>query len=266
MIFLFDRHRRLRDQLSAYIDGALGPAAAGRLEAHLEDCARCRTELEQLRSTIAALQELPEAQVPRSFALSPERAAAPRPSMTATPLAFGTRIAAAGVAAALAAVLVVDLGDLGGDGAVEEASAPQLAAERQADDVRANGEGAAGDEPAATGTMYDEQTDEGGLAAEGDAAAGAGAPEPEGDALREPAGAPAAAPDAAGEDADGELMPDGGTGETPVADSEKADAPIAAPSDGGGIDALTAAEIGLAVALGVLVSGSLVLAFAGRKR
>jgi hypothetical protein len=61
-------------------------------------------------------------------------------------------------------------------------------------------------------------------------------------------------------------MRDGGAGETPAADSEKAEAPVAALSDSGGIDALTAAEIGLAAALGVLVSGSLVLAFAGRKR
>ncbi len=38
-----------------------------------------------------------------------------------------------------------------------------------------------------------------------------------------------------------------------------------APS-GGGIDALTAAEVGLAAALGVLVAASLALAFAGRKR
>ena len=64
-------------------------------------------------------------------------------------------------------------------------------------------------------------------------------------------------------------------GETPAAAPEEADAQaelpddaevIASTPDGDGIDALTAAEIGLAVALGVLVAGSLVLAFAGRKR
>ena len=266
MMFWFDRHRRLRDQLSAYIDDALDPAASGRLEAHLEECARCRAELKQLRSTVAALHDLPEARVPRSFSLSPERAAAPRPSMAATPLAFGARIAAAGVAAALAAVLVVDLGDLGGDGATEETSAPQIAAERQTDDDKANGEGAVGGEPAPTGMTYDEWTDEGGLAAEGDTAAGARAPEPEDASPREPAEAPAPAPGAAGEDAEGGFTLDSGAGDTPAAERGEADVPAGVRPEDGGIDALTVAEIALAAALGVLVSGSLVLAYAGRKR
>jgi len=228
MMFWFDRHRRFRDQLSAYIDGALDPAAATRLEAHLGECARCRTELEQLRATVAALRELPEAQAPRSFALSPERAAVRRPAVPAAPLAFGARIAAAGVAVALAAVLVVDLGDLGGDGATEEVTTPQMIAEREAD--------------------------------ESEIEAGGAAP----DAVPEPYGTPGA-PEAAAEDADGEFMRDSGVAETPAAGPEEAEAPAAAPSDGG-IDALTAAEIGLAAALGVLIVGSLALAFAGRKR
>jgi hypothetical protein len=227
-MFWFDRHRRLRDQLSAYIDGALDPPAAGRLEAHLGECEGCRTELEQLRSTVAALRELPEAQAPRSFALSPERAAVPRPAVPAAPLAFGARIAAAGVAVALAAVLVVDLGDLGGDGATEEVSAPQMTAEREADEGGMEGEGAA---PAA---------------------------------VPEPYGTPAV-PEAAAEDAGADFMRDTAAGETPAAGPEEAEAPSAAPSDGG-VDALTAAEIGLAAALGVLVVGSLALALAGRKR
>ena len=219
----FDRHRRLRDQLSAYIDGALDPPAAGRLEAHLGECEGCRTELEQLRSTVAALRELPVAQAPRSFALSQERAAVRGP---AAPLAFGARIAAAGVAVALAAVLVVDLGDLGGNGATEEMSAPQMAAERE--------------------------VDEGGM----EGAAPAAAPETNGTP---------AAPEAAAEDAGADFMNDIAAGETPPAGPEEAEAPSAAPSDGG-VDALTAAEIALAAALAVLVAGSLVLALAGRKR
>ncbi|KKK65391.1 hypothetical protein LCGC14_2974620, partial [marine sediment metagenome] len=55
-------------------------------------------------------------------------------------------------------------------------------------------------------------------------------------------------------------MPDADTAEAPSAPGE-----AEAPTDGG-IDALTAAEIALAAALGVLVAGSLALAFAGRKR
>jgi len=116
-MFSFNAHGRIRDQLSAYIDGELEAAAAGRLEAHLAGCEGCRLELEQLRATAASLRDLPEVQAPRSFALSPERAAGRRPRAGATaPLALGMRLAAAGVAVALAAVLVVDLGGLAGDG------------------------------------------------------------------------------------------------------------------------------------------------------
>ncbi len=192
-MFWFDRHRRLRDQLSAYIDGALGPAAARRLEAHLGECEGCRTELEQIRSTVAALRELPEAQAPRSFALSPERAAVRGPAVPAAPLAFGARLAAAGVAVALAAVLVVDLGDLGGDGATEEVSAPQMTAEREADEGGMEGEGAA---PAA---------------------------------VPEPYGTPAAPEDAG---ADFMRDTGAGAGETPAAGPDEVDAPAAAPSGG----------------------------------
>src|SRR3972149_287209 len=109
-------HRRFRESLSAYIDGELEAAAAERLEAHLAACEGCRLELEQLRVTAAALRDLPEVQVPRSFTLSPERAAARRPqTRAAAPLALGMRLAAAGVAVALAAVFVVDLGGLAED-------------------------------------------------------------------------------------------------------------------------------------------------------
>jgi hypothetical protein len=279
-MFLFNRHRRFRGQLSAYIDGALDPAAARRLEAHLEECARCRMELKQLRSTVAALRELPEAQVPRSFALSPERVAVPRPPMPVTPLAFGARVAAAGVAVALAAVLVVDLGDLGGDGATEEVSAPQMMAEREADDGKVGAEGTAPGEPAPTGMMDESRAYEGEPEAAGGAAPAGEAPEPEGDATtagevpepedaapREPTKAPTPSPVPT-------LPPDAiivpGEGPSPRGLTPEPEAGIqeAAPplEGGGGIDALTAAEIGLAAALGVLVAGSLVLAFAGRKR
>jgi len=116
-MFSISAHGRLRDQLSAYIDGELAAAAAERLEAHLAGCQGCRLEVEQLRATAAALRDLPEVQAPRSFALSPERAAGRRPRAgAAAPLALGMRLAAAGVAMALAAVLVVDLGGLAGDG------------------------------------------------------------------------------------------------------------------------------------------------------
>jgi hypothetical protein len=138
-MFSISTHRRFRDQLSAYIDGELEAAAAERLEAHLAACEGCRLELEQLRVTAVALRDLPEAEAPRSFTLSPkatrlgespERAAARRPLTRATaPLALGMRLAAAGVAVALAAVFVVDLSGLAEDNEAGTA-APQAASDR----------------------------------------------------------------------------------------------------------------------------------------
>src|SRR3990172_2688691 len=108
-------HRRFRESLSAYIDGELEASAAERLEAHLAACEGCRLELGQLRATAAALRDLPEAEVPRSFTLSPERAAARRPLTGATaPLALGMRLAAAGGAGARVAGFVVGPGGVGG--------------------------------------------------------------------------------------------------------------------------------------------------------
>ena len=201
-------HRRFRESLSAYIDGEMEASAVERLEAHLAACEGCRLELQQLRATASALRDLPEAQVPRSFALSPERISARRPlTGAAAPLALGMRLAAAGVAVALAAVLVVDLGGLAGDNQAGT-TAPQAASER-------NGE-------------YLAPTDS------------AAAPSAEG------AQTPAAGSD---------------TG-TP---SKTSEAQPATDTDGGGFDALTAAEIALGVTLGLLVVGGLALTFTGRK-
>ena len=125
-------HRRFRESLSAYIDGELQGAAAERLEEHLAACEGCRLELGQLRATVAALHDLPEVQAPRSFTLSAERAAGRRPqTRAAAPLALGVRLAAAGVAVALAAVFVVDLGGLAEDNEAGTA-APQMLADEDA--------------------------------------------------------------------------------------------------------------------------------------
>jgi hypothetical protein len=262
MMFWFNRHSRLRDQLSAYIDGELDASAAKRLERHMAECGRCSQELEQLRATVAALQGLPAVQLPRSFTLSPERAALRPPLPIASPLAFGARIAAAGVAAALAIVLVVDLGDFGGDGVTQEATAPQMMPSETNEDGAAT---AAGEEAEIaandTSSMFDAETDQ------------VEEPPPADGGLEEtpvatPSPMPTVPPDAIivprGEE--GDLVPRGGLTPEPEAGIiEAAPAAPAAPS-GGGIDALTAVEIGLAFALGLLVAGSLALAFAGRRR
>jgi anti-sigma-K factor RskA len=56
-----NEHERQRDELAAYLLGALEPGEAAELERHLAGCDECRTELEWLRP---AVQTLPES-VPR---------------------------------------------------------------------------------------------------------------------------------------------------------------------------------------------------------
>lgn len=66
----FWRKHPIRDvDLSAYVDGQLEPPARDRLEAHIETCTPCREALAELRALRSALQELPPAMAPRSFAL-----------------------------------------------------------------------------------------------------------------------------------------------------------------------------------------------------
>ena len=234
-MFSISTHRRFRDQLSAYIDGELEASAAERLETHLAACEGCRLELEQLRATAAALRDLPEVQAPRSFTLSPERAAARRPlTGAAAPLALGMRLAAVGLAVALAAVFVVDLGGLAEDNEAGT-TAPQMLA----------------DEDAAVPGAED--------------SAGY-ATTPEAPSERTSGGAsPSASPSAEG--GDSELaQPATGAVETPAAGPEEVRSPLTSQEDDDdGIDALAAAEIALGVTLGLLVLGGLALALAGRK-
>lgn len=115
MIF-FDKHRRARKKLSAYVDGELAAKDAGRLESHVESCERCQLELDELRATIGALRSMPDEEPRRSFALTPEMVRAPRllPQPGPTPaLAHGLRLSAAGLAAALALVFVIDVSNNG---------------------------------------------------------------------------------------------------------------------------------------------------------
>jgi hypothetical protein len=154
-------------------------------------------------------------------------------------------MAAAGVAVALAVVLVVDFGDLGGDG------------------------GAPGGAP--TGMIAEYDAEERGLEAESDDAAAGEEPEAEGGAPSEPYGTPTPSPVPSQGPVATVVVPDGAGGApilgslTPEPEAEIQEA-VPTSGGGGGIDALTAAEIGLASALGILIVGSLALALAGRKR
>ncbi len=53
--------------LSAYLDGELGPADRGRVEAHLGTCDRCRARLSELRATASLISALPAARPSRSL-------------------------------------------------------------------------------------------------------------------------------------------------------------------------------------------------------
>jgi len=72
------RHPLKEAELSAYLDGRLSPDRSRRLEEHLRSCDPCRRRLADLRALAEALREMPEAPVPRSFALTPEQVRAVR--------------------------------------------------------------------------------------------------------------------------------------------------------------------------------------------
>lgn len=116
------RHRRLRRDLSAYLDDMLSSNERRRLEKHLDTCAACRRELAELRVTRDSLSELPLAEVPRSFTLAtvPEPVMRPRP--VTRRLEFGLRLATTAAAFVLAVVVIGDFAGLAGDGGDDEAA------------------------------------------------------------------------------------------------------------------------------------------------
>lgn len=129
-MFTFDRHERLRRELSAYADGELSQHASAKVESHLATCEDCRALVDSLRVTSAALSGLPAAETPRSFALTPEMLGdeAPAPSARPAPsYVNGLRLAAAGLAVALAVVLIADQGDFGGGSDSQESSVQEVA-------------------------------------------------------------------------------------------------------------------------------------------
>ena len=50
---------KLVERITDYLEGALPPAEAARIDAHLRVCDGCQTYLDQMRQTIAALGHLP---------------------------------------------------------------------------------------------------------------------------------------------------------------------------------------------------------------
>lgn len=80
-------------ELSAYIDGALAPAAQAAVQGHVDACAVCRAHVAELRATVGLLRALPDP-VP-SRRLVPRLAGAPAwlaPLRTLMTLASGTAV------------------------------------------------------------------------------------------------------------------------------------------------------------------------------
>ncbi len=61
-------HDAARARFSPLLDGTLAAHEAAGLEGHLAECASCRAELAQLRSTVTLLREVDPVQVPEGFA------------------------------------------------------------------------------------------------------------------------------------------------------------------------------------------------------
>ena len=130
-------------ELSAYIDGALAPAAQAAVRGHLDTCALCSAHVAQLRATIALVHALPDP-VP-SRRLVPRLAGAPAwlaPLRTLMTLASG-----AAVFLFIASSLVTNINFLASSGAATSATS---ANEATRDAVAKQQAPAAAGAPAAT--------------------------------------------------------------------------------------------------------------------
>lgn len=160
MWFWRRRHPVSDEELSAYIDGQLAPAARTRLEAHIETCAGCQDALAELRSLQGALSALPQAQAPRSFALREvdvdlhETASQVGMFSRATPLLSGVAM----VAAVVFVVLVgVDLSGPGSGGRGDDESGAGFATSADLEAAPAPGTIAVADELDGDDARMDEQ-------------------------------------------------------------------------------------------------------------
>jgi hypothetical protein len=99
-------HTWVDERLSDYIDNQLAPDERTRLEKHLTECARCRTNLDAMRWSLTLLKQAPVPATRRSFALSvPATAPHAQPTFA---FAFA-RLATVVAALALVAVIGIDL-------------------------------------------------------------------------------------------------------------------------------------------------------------
>ncbi|HVN77610.1 MAG TPA: zf-HC2 domain-containing protein [Terriglobia bacterium] len=56
--------RRLLEELNLYIDGSLEKEICEQLEAHLQDCQRCRIVLDTIKKTITLFRDQEQVEIP----------------------------------------------------------------------------------------------------------------------------------------------------------------------------------------------------------
>ena len=250
---LFDRHRRFRSKLSAYIDGELSSDEVRSLDTHLKSCDSCRLDLDEMRAAVDALKGIPEVDAPRSFRLTPEMVAERRPAASWSPspgLMNGMRMATAGLTVALALVFVVDLGGSGEDsrtaGSLSESAPLGLEADGDVAPLSADGDVNLDEAPPG-----DDGSSDGGAVGE-DTRDSVGERELM-DNLDDGTGEPAAPAGETTNDLDSTSDRDKTSGET--------QAELSAAS-GDGFDELLAAEIALGAALALAAAGTAGMTFA----
>lgn len=144
-MWIIGKHRHLSDeQLSEYVSGRLSDSEMARLQRVLDSCDSCRVELLNWQATSAALRDLPQLELPRSFVMLEAPAPAPAPMKKQgtgfNPLAGLGRLPAlspwayAGAASLVAlagALIITTQGGLpwwgAGDGFISDAATEQAA-------------------------------------------------------------------------------------------------------------------------------------------
>lgn len=98
-------HKRIQEQLSAYLDGELSARDQAAVEQHLRTCGQCARDLATLRWTVNLVREVPAMALPRSFTV---RVAAVAPARVArrTGLAYAYLRGATALAAVLLALVL----------------------------------------------------------------------------------------------------------------------------------------------------------------
>jgi predicted anti-sigma-YlaC factor YlaD len=99
------------EELYAYLDGDLPPAAKRRVEAHAVACAECRTVIEDRRAFLEAASSLPVFDVPASFAssIAARLETVPAPERKRLPIWTWIAASASGSAAFIATLALIAL-------------------------------------------------------------------------------------------------------------------------------------------------------------